>query len=193
MTEASLHHQTADQIANEDLLIRAAQRNPRDFEPLYVKYYERIASYLHHRLENKELAFEITAEVFYTALSNIKKYKPQGLPFSAWLFRIASNQLNQWFRKNKTQRIVSIDTQGLSELKDNIEENKNADTDKQLFDAMQNLDEEEMELITMRFFEKRSFKEISDFYEIGESACKMRLYRILEKLKEKLSNRIHVV
>src|SRR5687767_5867099 len=101
MTDIASYHLTAEQIDSEEKLIKAAQDNPRNFEPLYKRYFERITRFVYHRVEDKELAFEITSQVFYKALDNIKKYKPMGVPFSAWLFRIAGNELNQLYRKNK--------------------------------------------------------------------------------------------
>jgi RNA polymerase sigma-70 factor (ECF subfamily) len=187
MVELTSQHLSTEDIESEEKLIKAAQKNPRDFEPLYKKYFERIAKFVYHRLDDKDLAFEITSNVFYNALKNLSKYKLKGVPFSAWLFRIAANELNQWFRKNKSQRTVSIDTVGLRDLKCDMEETDSAELDHYLFEALQELEDDEMELINMRFFEKRSFKEISDINTIGESACKMRIYRILEKLKVKLT------
>lgn len=187
----STYHLTAEQIDSEEKLIRAAQEDPRRFAPLYNSYFERIVRYVYHRVEDKELAFEITSQVFYKALENIKKYKPMGVPFSAWLFRIAGNELNQLYRKNKLQRTVSIDEEGIRELKSDLEENDPGESDSQLFKALQTLSEEDMELINMRFFEKRSFKEICEILEMKESACKMKVYRILEKLKVQLTGTKH--
>jgi len=186
MTERS-YYQTAEEIDVEMELVKAAQKDPRCFGPLYNAYYKRIVAYVYHRLESKEEAFEITAQVFYKALSNLAGYKSKGVPFSAWLFRIASNELNAVFRKHKRSRIVSLDEEGLSELKTEIETATSAQ-DEALFKAMEQLDAEEMELIDMRFFEQRSFREIAEIMEMGESACKMRTYRILEKLKTKLKH-----
>jgi len=182
----SAYHRTAEEIDAELIQVKAAQDDPRRFEPLYKNYYKRILSFVYHRLDNKEQAFEITAQVFYRALDKLHSFKPQGLPFSAWLFRIAANELNQWFRQQKARRTVNIDENGLSGLKESMEDS--ALIDKRLFAALEELDEEEMELIDMRFFEQRSFKEISEIKNIGESACKMRTYRILEKLKTTLQN-----
>lgn len=186
MTESAVYHKTADQINEEMELVKAAQKDPRCFEPLYTRYYKTIAAYVYHRLDSKEEAFELTSQVFYKALENISKYKAQGVPFSAWLFRIASNELNLFFRKNKLARLVDIDTQGAMDLIGSVEETASSVQDEQLFAALQHLEEEEMELIDMRFFEKRSFKEICDITGMNESACKMRVYRILEKLKIRL-------
>ena len=69
-----------------------------------------------------------------------------------------------------------------------METNEEIYRDKKLFESLEQLDKEDMELIEMRFFENRAFKEISDITGIGESACKMKVYRILEKLKFKLKN-----
>ncbi len=188
MTELAAYHQTAEQINGEMEQVKAAQNDPSCFAPLYTCYYKRIAAYIYHRIESKEEAFEIAAQVLYKALDNLSKYKAQGVPFSAWLFRIARNEINMVFRKNKAARIVDIDGEGAMELMANIEETKAEHQDEQLFEVLQELEEEEMELIDMRYFEKRSFKEICDITGMNESACKMKVYRILEKLKKKLKH-----
>jgi RNA polymerase sigma-70 factor (ECF subfamily) len=188
MTDIASYHLTAEQIDSEEKLIKAAQANPRDFEPLYKRYFQRIANYIYHRVEDKETAFELTSQVFYKALENLPKYKPMGVPFSAWLFRIAANEINLFYRKNKSMRVLSIDRDGLGELKGDIEENNQSEIDEQLYKALQTLKEEDLELVNMRFFEKRSFKEICDILDMNESACKMKLYRILEKLKQQLTS-----
>lgn len=187
MNQIASYHQTAEEIYTEEKLIIAAQANPRDFEPLYKKYFQRIANYLYHRVEDKETAFELTSQVFYKALENLPKYKSKGVPLSAWLFRIAANEINQWYRKSKSIRVVSIDRNGLGNLKEEVDENNQTEADDDLYKALQVLNEEDLELVNMRFFEKRSFKEICDILELKESACKMKLYRILEKLKKHLT------
>ena len=191
MTDIASYHLTAEEITSEEKLIKAAQLNPRDFEPLYKRYFKRIANYIYNRVEDKETAFELTSEVFYKALENLPKYKPMGVPFSAWLFRIASNEINLLYRKNKAMRVLSIDRDGLGELKGDMEESNQTEVDEQLYKALQTLKEDDMELINMRFFEKRSFKEICDILDMNESACKMKLYRILEKLKQQMTSNIN--
>jgi RNA polymerase sigma-70 factor (ECF subfamily) len=187
MTERG-YYQTTEEISAEMELVKAAQEDPRCFEPLYTAYYRRIVAYVYHRTESKDEAFEITAQVFYKALSNLGKYVNKGVPFSAWLFRIAGNELNSRHRRSKGERMVSLDDEGFTELKTGVEAGTSDHLDEHLFNALQQLEAAEMELIDMRFFEKRSFKEIADILNMGESACKMRLYRILEKLKTKLTH-----
>ncbi|MGZ4053620.1 MAG: RNA polymerase sigma factor [Bacteroidia bacterium] len=186
MAETSYYKQTVDEIDAEMKLVKAAQDNPRCFEPLYTRYYKQIVAFVYRRIESKEEAFEITSQVFYKALENLPKYKTQGVPFSAWLFRIASNELNARFKKNNNSRTFSFDTEGFEALKLDVEETVSDQQDKELFEALDQLDADEMELINMRFFEKRSFKEVADICEINESACKLRVYRIIDKLRTKL-------
>jgi RNA polymerase sigma-70 factor (ECF subfamily) len=181
------YHIDAKVMEAEEELIKAAQKDPRCFEPLYKKYYEPIVRFVYHRSGDKELSYDITSQVFYKALQNISKYKSTGVPFSAWLYRIASNELNQWFRQNKRAGILNIDVEGYAELKYSFSEDTSAMQDEELFNALRDLNEDELELVNMRFFEKRAFKEISEILQMNESACKMKLYRILDKLKIKLS------
>jgi RNA polymerase sigma-70 factor, ECF subfamily len=188
MTEQGSFHQTTAQIASEATLIKAAQSDPRQFAPLYTAYYKRILSFVYHRLESKDDAFDITAQVFYIALEKLGSYRSQGVPFSAWLFRIASNELNKFYRQKKLHRVVDPGEQGLEGLKQDLDEIPGSAQDEILYRVLESLDEEEMELIDMRFFEKRSFQEIAQIRDISESACKMRVYRILEKLKQTYKN-----
>lgn len=180
------YHLSAEQVSDEMGQIMAAQQDPLKFEPLYRSYYSRILAFVYQRVDSKDTAYDITAQTFYTALDKLKHYQHKGLPFTAWLFRIASNELNTYFRKNKTQRTVNIDQEGIHSL---VAELDNVVADERhavLFNVLQLLEPEEMELINMRFFEQRGFKEICDITAQKESAVKMRVYRILEKLKAKI-------
>lgn len=188
MTDQPKYHLTVEQIDIELEQVKAAQADPKKFEIIYKLYYARIVGYVYQRVDSKDLTYEITAQVFYSALNNLSKFKAQGVPFGAWLFRIAGNELNQWFRKNKAQRTINIDEEAMDNLKQEVDERTSANIDKGLFQALEELEADELELIDMRFFENRPFKEICEITGMGESACKMRIYRILEKLKTKIKN-----
>lgn len=188
MTDQPKYHLTVEQIDIELEQVKAAQADPKKFEIIYKLYYARIVGYVYQRVDSKDLTYEITAQVFYSALNNLSKFKAQGVPFGAWLFRIAGNELNQWFRKNKAQRTINIDEEAMDNLKQEVDERTSANIDKGLFQALEELEADELELIDMRFFENRPFKEICEITGMGESACKMRIYRILERLKTKIKN-----
>jgi RNA polymerase sigma-70 factor, ECF subfamily len=184
MSEASTSHQTKAQIDAEMDLVRAAQQDPRHFEPLYRSYYKRIVTYINHRVDDQETAFDITAQVFYVALDRLPKFRAQGVPFGAWLFSIAYTELQQWYRKKNRANFVRIDAEGFNELMEDIDDQYASAHDERLYQALQQLEEEEMEIINLRYFEKRSFAEISEITGQGESACKMRVYRATDKMKK---------
>jgi RNA polymerase sigma-70 factor (ECF subfamily) len=182
--KAGIHHMTQQDIETEMVAVLAAQASPEKFELIYNSYYERILSFIYSRVETKEEAYELTSQVFFKALDNIRKYRPQGLPFGAWLFRIALNEISKFFRKSRHKRVMSVDAESVAELCVEMEEEKQEDTDRKLSAALQKLSPEELQLIEMRFFDKIPFKEISRILELSEAGAKARVYRILEKMKQ---------
>jgi RNA polymerase sigma-70 factor (ECF subfamily) len=103
----NIEHKNA--LRDEELLIRNSQADPEAFRPLYEKYFKRIFLFVHHRVGDKAMTADLTSQVFLKALINIKKFSFRGLPFSAWLFRIALNECNDFFRKNKRYRLVTME------------------------------------------------------------------------------------
>ena len=83
--------------------IEASKINPQCFEPLYKKYYEQILKFVYKRMDNLDDTREVTSIVFSKAISNINKYKDHGHPFSSWLYRIALNEITQFYRDSKKE------------------------------------------------------------------------------------------
>lgn len=183
MSIETKYHASREQIAAEELEIEAARGNPAKFAPLYNRYYARILGFVYQRVESKEEAYDITAQTFIAALENLGKYKAQGVPFSAWLFRIAINELNRYFRRSKVRQAISIDDTQVADVLHELGEEATAVTDERLMQCIQQLAPEEIQLLEMRFFEKRPFKEVCDILGISETAAKARVYRLLERLK----------
>jgi RNA polymerase sigma-70 factor, ECF subfamily len=173
-----------EESTDEAQQIKRAQKDPAFFAPLYEKYHEPVFRFLYQRLEDKEQAFDITSQVFYKALIKLGGYAFRGLPFSAWLFRIARNELYEYFRKSQTQRCIYVEPDGFKRLAEEIEEDKFAEFHDKMQDVLARLPEEELQYIEMRFFEKRAFAEIAAIMEITENNAKVKTYRILEKLKK---------
>jgi RNA polymerase sigma-70 factor (ECF subfamily) len=183
MSIESKYHASREQITAEEAEIEAARGNPNKFAPLYNRYYARILGFVYQRVETKDDAYDITAQTFIAALENIGKYKSQGVPFSAWLFRIACNELNRFYKKAKVRKAINIDDTQVAEVLGELGEENSAVTDERLMKAIQQLDEEEIQLLEMRFFDKQPFKEVCEILNISETAAKARVYRLLEKLK----------
>ena len=179
-----LYHQSTFRLEDELRQIEIAKTDPRQFAPLYKKYHEAIFRYIYKRVDEEEAAYDITSCVFVKAISNLPKYEYRGVPFSSWLFRIAKSELYQSFRDNKAKRTVSIDTVSIAQIIDDLNEDFSEEQRLKLMQALPQLKEQQLQLIEMRFFEKRSFREIGEIIGMTENNAKVKTFRALVKLKE---------
>ena len=188
MLQESKYHLAPDAVINEHREVEAAKADPARFEVLYNRYYEAILKFVYKRVEGKETAFDITSQVFLNAMLKISGYKFMGMPFSSWLYRIAVNEINMLYRKDKIQRSIKAEE---SELKNVITEVAPEESIDQQYEkvanALSELDEDDLQLIELRFFEKRSFKEVGEILSMTENNAKVKVYRIIDKLKTQLS------
>lgn len=135
-------------------------------------------------MDDEETAFDVTSMVFMKAIKNLHKYEYRGVPFSSWLYRIAKSELYQSFRDQKAQRTVNIETVQVVQVIDEIDQEENEMNRERLIKCIAQLKEDDIQLIEMRFFEKRSYKEIGEILEISENNAKVKSFRALEKLKK---------
>jgi len=193
MEVVSKYHFTREDMLQEQILVDAAKQDPEQFRGLYNRYYERIFLYVWQRIDDKEVAHDVTSQVFLKAMQNLYKYEFKGVPFASWLYRIAKSEVYTVLRKLQVQRTVNIDSVGMGDMVSEMEEDPYAEWMPVLSAAVAELEEDDLQLVEMRFFEKRPFKEIADILDITENNAKVRTYRILEKLKkiliEKKKNR----
>ncbi|HEY3430737.1 MAG TPA: sigma-70 family RNA polymerase sigma factor [Cyclobacteriaceae bacterium] len=180
---------TKPDIDRERTLIDEAKQDPAAFRPLYEQYFKLVFLFVLRRTNDKDLASDITSQIFLKALQGIGRYNHQGIPFSAWLYRIAINEVNLFFRKQKRDRFVSIDTDQLINLHEELTKDLSIDHLQNLLPEMlQKLDLNELQLIELRFFEQLSFKEIAKIFGITEVHAKVKVYRILDKLRKYFKN-----
>jgi RNA polymerase sigma-70 factor, ECF subfamily len=180
-------HHTNDQLNEELVMIEAAKLDPNRFAPLYDKYYKQIFNYVYQRMESKDTAYDITGQVFLKAMINLQKYQFKGVPFASWLYRIAHNEVMQLFRTEKGRKCINAD---IGDLRHICEENETPFFEEYIpaiKKLIKELNEEDLQLVELRFFEKRPFKEIAEILDITEVNAKVRMYRLVEKLKKSLS------
>lgn len=188
MLEELTYHIPPEQMIAEQKEIEAAKADPAKFEPLYNRYYEPILRFIYKRVETKESAYDIASQVFLNAMTKLHQFKFDGCPFSSWLYRIAINEVNQAYRKNKVQRTVKVEEDELRYMAAEMDGEDDIDTRyKKVAEVLGNLPEEDMQLIELRFFERRAFSEIGDILNITENNAKVKLYRIIDKLKTLLT------
>ena len=174
-------------VEAEWLEIQAAQQDPALFRPLYQRYFETIFRFIYRRVADEALSSDICSVVFLKALQKIKGYSFQGVPFSSWLYRLASNEVAQHYRQQNKKRIVSIEESQLNSIIDHDEPENRSHQIQQMISVLDQLKEKDLILIELRFFEERPFKEIAEIIGITESNAKMKTYRALEKLKKMMS------
>jgi RNA polymerase sigma-70 factor (ECF subfamily) len=171
------------EASGEEARLAEAKKDPAHFKFFYEKYFRSIFTFIYRRTDDEELTADLTSQVFLKAMQKIGKFEFRGLPFSAWLYRIAANEVTQYYRDNKKIRVVSMEYEDMHEILEDEDASFETVKDEALSKAFENLNEEELELIEMRFFEKRAFKEIGDIKGITENNAKVKVYRIVDKLK----------
>lgn len=172
---------------SEEKLVLIAKQDIKNFKYLYNLYYERIFLFLLRRSENENIAQDLTQQTFVKAMVNIEKFEFRGFPFSSWLYRIGLNELNLHYRNNKKKRAISIDSDELPELSEELPVEANPSlTNENLIKAFNFLTEPEVTLVEMKYFEKRSHQEISEILGISVANAKVKLHRIIKKMKNKI-------
>ena len=180
---------SSKQVSDSSMLseweeIQAAQKDPKKFRPLYERYFEAIFAFIQKRTGDTSLSGDICSQVFLKAMQKLDKYKFKGVPFSAWLYRIAHNEVAQHFRNNSKQRVVSIEENQIDELIDELDYDFKKDVLQDLLVlCLDQLSPAELNLIELRFFDKKPFKEIATILDITESNAKEKTYRITKKMK----------
>jgi len=170
------------QDAGERRLVEAAQKDPRRFGELYENNFERVYAYIARRVGNREEAQDLTAEVFHQALANLARYEWRGLPFAAWLLRIASNAIaDSWKSKAREQGNPSSD-----ELLSHHIDMEDVEQRAKLFRLVTTLPTDQRRVIEMRFAQEKSIREIAK--ELGRTggAVKQLQFRGLETLRDQL-------
>ena len=179
----------------EQLIVKDAKTNNKSFVKLYDYYYPKILGYCFRRTLDSNLAKDLTSETFLKAFIGIGRYQLRGIPFSSWLFRIASNEVNMWYRKKNytPNSLGNSEESGLDEVADkaSLDEEKN-ELEKQLQQSKDFINIQQkllllplkyQEVIALRYFEEKTIKEIREILQIKEGTVKSLLSRGIEKLK----------
>ncbi|MEZ4982491.1 MAG: sigma-70 family RNA polymerase sigma factor [Saprospiraceae bacterium] len=190
MSQGQYKTVSKEEMKEEWLVIQAAQQDPAAFRPLYDRYYSVVFKFIFKRTADENLTAEICSLVFLKALKRLDSFEFRGVPFSAWLLRIAGNELGQHFRKVNKTRVVSIDENFIPELAGEVYTGGEGENYEEMMgmmvEALDELKEADLLLIEMRFFEQLPFKDIAEILQITESNAKVKTYRILERMKKSI-------
>jgi len=183
---------------NEARLIEQCRTDPSAFGQVFDRWYKPVFGYVMRRTGDYDLSKDIAAETFLKAFLKIDKFQWRGISLSSWLYRIAGNELNQYYRSSKYQ------PQSLQQLLDNpqLEQllHQEADAEREMMDRelqafndynrirqnLQKLDVKYQEVMALRYFEQKTNPEISEILDKNEGTVKSLLSRGLEKLRNML-------
>lgn len=173
---------------DESELVALAKTDQLAFGELYERYVKRIYNYIYYRTSNQHDAEDLTSRVFQRAMNHIPKYEDRGVPFSAWLYRIAHNLVVNYHRDRKRRQIVPIDDFVITALKGEAPENvtQRREQEDELLQAIRNLPEERQQLLMLKFIERLSNAEIGDVMGRSEGAIKSLYHRTLIALRDEL-------
>ncbi|NPV59916.1 MAG: sigma-70 family RNA polymerase sigma factor [Actinobacteria bacterium] len=179
-------------LCHEDSeLVRRAKEEREAFEALYSKYLRKVYTYVYYRVGNVDDAEDITESVFLHALVHLERYQDRGIPFSAWLLRIAHNLVANWHRNGKRRRMV--DLEGAEPLHDPSpspdEKMEREEEIEALRAALRDLPEERQQALILRYAEGLKHKEIGEIMGKSTGAVKVLVHRSLISLHRSLSGK----
>jgi RNA polymerase sigma-70 factor (ECF subfamily) len=183
-------------LDEEKQCVITCRTDPEAFSLLYENNYNLLLNYAVRRTGNVEIAKDIVSETFFKAIKNLGMYEWRNIPFSAWLYRIANNEINQYFRKShyraesleamrERQNFEIVLDYNLEEVmvaQEELEENN-----KQFLFYREKIAElplKYQEVLSLRYFEGKTTKEICQILGKREGTVKSLIHRGLERLRK---------
>jgi RNA polymerase sigma-70 factor (ECF subfamily) len=166
----------------ERLLIEAAQRDASHFAELYERHFERVYAYIIRRVRDRDEAEDLTSDVFHQALAGLPRFEWRGVPFSAWLYRIAANAIaDRAHRAARERGVPQTDEPVVDVSAEDIEHRA------RLFRLVERLPADQRKVVMKRFAEQQSVREIATELGRTEGAVKQLQFRGLQSLRSLLS------
>lgn len=170
----------------DEALIAQAKRDPAAFGLLYERYVTQVYNYVFHRLGNTHEAEDITAKVFYKALTHLDRYTYRDLPFSVWLLRIAHNLVANWHRDTKRHQTFPLDSALYNRPMDPDDYVIRNEEHQELLAILNKLPSERRLLLVLKYVEGMSNAQIAAVMGRSERAVKALLHRTLMALRAEL-------
>lgn len=182
-------------LQKEKVLVEKAKKDPEAFGALFDSYYGKILNYSFRRLGNIEIAKDITSQVFLKVLKNISTFQWKDISFSSWVYKIASNEMYDYFRKGKRSYALSLETlrefgfepEDLQDIEKELIAAENELERQQVFLAVQKallrLDTSYQEVLVLKYFEHKKSREIAEILGKKEGTVKSLISRGLAQLR----------
>jgi RNA polymerase sigma-70 factor (ECF subfamily) len=176
-------HKTELELAAERDMILAAQRDGAAFAPLYERYVDQIFAYAYSLTRNRELAEDVTAATFARAMEELPRFEWRGVPYSAWLYRVAANLVARDKRRP-----------GWIELSPHLHDDEESpeelatrhDRDEHIRAAVAELPADQRQAVLLRFGGDLRNREIAGIMGRSEGAVKLLTFRAMTTLRRRL-------
>ncbi len=173
--------------ADEKTLIARANRGEKAaIGQLYNTHIQAIYKYVRYRVDTDSLAEDITSEVFLRMVRELPRYNYTGAPFSAWLYRIASNCITDMFRRQRYDTTEELPEELPGEHVDPLDSVAHAENQAQLRQALQLLPPDYQNVLILRFVNDMSHAEVAAVMEKTEGALRVLQHRALKSLANAL-------
>ncbi|MDF2986274.1 MAG: sigma-70 family polymerase sigma factor [Eubacterium sp.] len=160
----------------------------KEFDYIFETYYKRIFNYIYYRVYCRFTTEDLTSQVFEKAMRKIDTYTQSKAPFEVWLFAIARNVVNDYFRYQKKHKILSFET-----IKELVSRKKDpegilikCETSDSLLKALNTLNARDRNIVALKFGAALKNKEIAELLQMTESNVGIIIYRMLKKLKNEM-------
>lgn len=181
------------ELSENEAVARAAQGDAEAFSFLYQRFVTRIYNYIYYRTGNPHEAEDLTSRVFHRALNHIERYDNRGVPFSAWLYRIAHNLVANWHRDNSRRKEVPLEDYTQHSLPYKAPEASIVDHQEmeELLKVIRQQPADRQQLLILKFVEHMSNAEVAVIMRRSEGAIKSLYHRTLLSLRDELSKGEH--
>ncbi len=180
---------------NDRELVKLAKGDKDAFGELYERYLPKMYNYIYYRTSNQHDAEDLTSRVFFRAMSHIGNYVDKGVPFQAWLYRIAHNLVANWHRDQARRKIIALDDYVAHSLKSESPDGlaEELEEQEQLMAAIRRLPEDRQQLLLLKFIDQLSNAEIGEIMSRTEGAVKSLYHRTLLALRDELRRQEHSI
>ena len=181
-----------DGVENEQKWIDKLKRKQKSKEAdkLISKYYDEIYVYAYRQTQDKDLAMDLTQEIFISMLRSITLYDEKKASFRTWLYRIASNKIIDYRRSRQSRELLSIDTESFEvAVEPDFEQAmENSELISKIEEYVSSFDAGCQEIFRLRVFGEYGFAEIASAVSMPESTVKTNYYRMIKKIRKEFED-----
>jgi RNA polymerase sigma-70 factor (ECF subfamily) len=171
---------------DEAALIARVRREPAAFGELYRRHHGAIARYVHRRVGDGHVTEDLVADVFVSAMQAFERYRHDGVPLRAWLYRIATNRVNCWARRERSRAMKRLETEPVAAHVAPPEETQSRELART---ALLTIAPRYQAVLSLHYLEGLSIIEVAATLGCREGTVKSRLHRGREKLRARLRQR----